>query len=220
MRILAEDRIKNFFPEISTIQKRKELDLTSPWVPHRLGNYGLGPRGKDRTLVIAEMDPCVRMIRWGTPHDTFSYQWQMPRLILMYCDGFLGVTVTNDAEWSPTSILHAPPLPNVYSSGKVCQPRAKNLDDAVAILFGSYFDVPLRWWQIEILNDRLFKVEGLNGETRYGRAWNDRLSSFYEKHPEMILNYEWPSGLTLGDRSQFKGTMIPFIVQIASGDIC
>jgi hypothetical protein len=221
MRILAEGRIRKFFPELSTAKKREKMGLTAKWLSWNGESYGLGPRARDRNFVVAEMDPCVRRIRWaGKSKEDYSYLWQMPRLILMYCEGFLGVAVTNDKEWKPTSVLHLPPLPNVYSTGKVCQSRAKDLEEAVAILFGSYFDVPLRWWQMDYLNNQLYKVPSLHGETQYGRGWNDRFSKFYEKHPEMVLNYQWPEALALGDSHRFRGMMIPFIQHIAAGDLC
>jgi hypothetical protein len=219
IRILLEGRIRKLFPEMSSARKRRKLGFNLVWVKHPQGSYGIGPYGANKQITIAEMDPCVRRVRVNMG-DTYSFSWQLPRLILMFCEGFLGMATINDEKWSPESRLYLPPFPNVYHSGKVCQKRAQDLNDAIAIFCGSYFDPPLDWNSCSSFNDEAqlrypefskpcpWKID-LDGIIQRNIKFCERV----EAHPQIILDHKWTA--PIGNTCQ--GTPLPFLHHIATG---
>ena len=221
MKILLEGRIRNLFPEISSAKKREKLGFRLKWASHFCGSYGIGPYGANKHFTIAEMDPCIRRIRINIG-DIYSFSWPFPRLILMFCEGFLGMATINDEEWSPESQLYLPPFPNTYQSGKVCQKCAEDLDDAIVTFCGSYFDPPLdcrgcfSFKDVAQLKYPAFSPYRPLGKNEFEGILDNNINfcQRMEANPQLVLDHHWT--VPIGS-SYCQGTVLPFINHIATG---
>jgi len=209
MRIISKIPVREYYPEI--------LNGTDPYMDYRM-NWRWGCESSfpvsgfnilDSELVLAEMEPVVRRIRWSGDHS-YSYEWQFPYLQFMYCDGWLGVAASSK-PWQPPLPLYTAPFPNVYLSGRVCQDHTRDLEDAVAIFFGSHFETPMNW-----TNCRDFATLAGTYNLRRGYVQNSiDLSNFWQENPNFILDFDWSK---MGEVGKFEsGTAISFLYNLQTG---
>jgi hypothetical protein len=99
----------------------------------------------DQDLLIVEVEPQVRTIRWteenGTTH---AHQWQLPYLQFLFFAEMLGLAASK-APYAMGSPFYLAPLPNVYDDGRVCQGFSKTFESALVSFYSSRFTAPLAW---------------------------------------------------------------------------
>jgi len=176
---------------------------------------------RDAEIVILEMEPQIRTIRWAEqfvkkPSVTYTYCWQLPYLQFFYTCGYLGIAS------SPISIdyelgydcFYRSPLPNVFDSGFVCQKKAKNLNDAIGIFFGSYFEPPGNW----ILPSKFLILAGwdYNSKSPTSVNYSVALSEWWQQKskddPDFVLSINFiEMGRLYCANANFPGSLLPFL---------
>jgi hypothetical protein len=215
LRIISQIPVKEYYPDIldgtnpyADYSRQEEMrwhwEREAPFPPLKGGSI------IDCELTFAEIEPVVRRIRWFTETKVHTYSLQFPYLQLMYCEGWLGMGIRRE-PWKPPLSLYAAPFPNIYASGRVCQTQAKNLEDAVATFFGSYFELPMDW-----SNCRDFAILAGIYDDQKGFLTNSRkLFEYWEANPDFILDFDWSK---MGKVGKYEsGTAISFLYNLQTG---
>jgi hypothetical protein len=99
----------------------------------------------DQDLLIVEVEPQIRTIRWteeiGTVH---THQWQLPYLQFLFFAEMLGLAASK-APYTMGSPFYLAPLPNIYEDGRVCQGFSKTFESALVKFYSSRFTCPMAW---------------------------------------------------------------------------
>jgi hypothetical protein len=227
MRTIIDTTIGEMIPDVEGLigfQRREMCDLTVPW-PRYAGDF---------RFVMTELEPSVRTIRFKWHEDKKRYkdvQWNLPYLQFLFCQtqfklgskwprSALGVAASEKPFEMGNSLQYGP-FPNVYDSGFVCQGTAPNIEEAIAIFFGSRFDNPFDWGIGYLFNDNFLGVG-----THDVEAYIDGIAECYPQKFKWDAGYPWILGgpnpycrvARFGWLDQKFVTLLPFIHHTIVGE--
>jgi hypothetical protein len=150
-------------------------------------------------VVLGEMEPQLRMIRWRLYTREYHYRLQLPYLQFLYWKHQIGVSASSE-PFELGDTFNLPPLPNVFHSGLCCQALTHNLEEAITVFLGSHFEIPFAWkpcwWfgeaQLDLqppTNRSHTELEMLEWSEWFGKAWEAKSLS----DPDFVLRHDWPN---------------------------
>jgi hypothetical protein len=150
-------------------------------------------------VVLGEMEPQLRMIRWRFYNREYHYRLQLPYLQFLYWRYQIGVSASSE-PFELGDTFNLPPLPNVFHSGLCCQALTHNLEEAITVFLGSHFEIPFAWKPCWWFGEATLDVrkpdnakgpsvsEMLEWSEWFGKAWEAKSLS----DPDFVLRYDWP----------------------------
>ena len=195
MRIIAETTISDLL-EVYPLWEDWVIGKENREMPTLLTRCG-----NDR-VVIGELEPKQRIIRWRFGSKRYHHRVQLPYLQFLYWKYQIGASASSKPfELGDTFKL--PPLPNVFNSGLVCQPLTNNIEEAITVFLGSYFEMPYSWkpcwWFAE---EHMNIKQPFNMDTTdknmldWSKSFGETWESLSLSDPDFILRHDWSAAWT------------------------
>jgi hypothetical protein len=146
------------------------------------------------TIEVVEIEPSRRTFRFDAGREYHTANWPLPYMQFAFFLNHLAVYFSSTPKESLTATpssdqeLCLTPFPNQYEDGLVCQQTAKNIEEAIAIFFGSPFEGPACW-----AGPVAFASRGLKLNPSPSLPFNEMFSDAWEKlSVDDMLAFRWP----------------------------